>query len=84
MAKQIKKILFNIRIEVDMSEEFLDKFQIKESGNTFVCDSWYDNKSTATVYHRKGNMELGHQIVNKCFRNNSRLVHWVKAEEMEE
>tara|TARA_Y100000004_G_C8946776_1_gene426622 strand:+ start:793 stop:1071 length:279 start_codon:yes stop_codon:yes gene_type:complete len=83
-TKQTERILFNIRIEVDMSPEFLNKFQLEESGNTYVSHSWFDKKSNATVFQDKGNMELYHQIANKCFRNNARRVHYVKAEKMED
>ena len=83
-TKQTKKILFKITLEVDMSPEFLDKFELEESEKYYVYNSWYDKKSNATVFREEGNIALARQIVNKCFRNNSRLVHYVKAEEMEE
>tara|TARA_E500000178_G_scaffold231191_1_gene227704 strand:+ start:1310 stop:1540 length:231 start_codon:yes stop_codon:yes gene_type:complete len=70
------KVRLTIELDVTMSEEFLAKFKLKEHGNQYHYNSYKDRE--------RGNLDLGYECVNKCFRNNSRSVHYVKATEIKE
>ena len=61
---------------INMSEEFFAKFKLKENGNHFSHNSFKDEE--------EGNIRLAYQCANKCFRNNTRSVHYVKATEIKE
>tara|TARA_R110002073_G_scaffold2834_2_gene18215 strand:+ start:103 stop:339 length:237 start_codon:yes stop_codon:yes gene_type:complete len=69
------KLLLEIRMEVTVSNDFLEKFKLDEKGRCYGL--------VAGKY--EGNGVLAGQIANQCFRNNSSSVsHVVAVENSEE
>ena len=68
------KLLLEIRMEVTVSNDFLEQFKLDEKGRYYGL----------VAGKHEGNGVLAGQIANKCFRNNSRSVYHVEATEISE
>ena len=68
------RLHLKIKMEVTVSEDFLEQFKLNEKGLNYnlVGDKHY------------GNGVLAGEVANKCFRNNSRTVYHVLATEISE
>ena len=70
------KVRLTIELDVTMSDAFFAKLKLKEHGNQYHYNSYKDRE--------RGNLDLGYECVNKCFRNNKRAIHFVDAKEVED
>tara|TARA_B110000444_G_C18811248_1_gene582685 strand:+ start:181 stop:435 length:255 start_codon:yes stop_codon:yes gene_type:complete len=77
----MNKLHLEIHMSIDVSDEYLKEFNL---GDCLLPNYYNFQKGSATKPKQfpdehKGNVDLAEQIVNKCFRNNSRQVFHAKA-----